>query len=84
MLVGANDCGVKHQTFQVRILPGLQKASPYAALGPAVESLEDGVPLSETLRKIPPRGAGPSDPKDRVDETAIVLRRPSRIARLTR
>src|SRR5690554_2781925 len=49
MLMGSNRGRVDHQPFQVGLLQGLEDTGPDALLGPAVEALEDTVPVAVAL-----------------------------------
>jgi len=73
MLVGANHGAIEHQPFQVRILEFSEDAFPSSLPGPAVESPPYAVPIAETFGQVPPGSPGFRDPKDCIDEQAIIL-----------
>lgn len=53
----------------------LQHHIPDATVSPAAELPKNRIPVAELLRQIPPRRAGPHQPKRRVHHTAMVARR---------
>src|SRR3974390_278062 len=73
MLVGANDGAVEQQPFQIGVLEFPEDAFPSPLPGPPVESPPDAIPIAETFGQVPPRSPGFRDPKDCIDEQAIIL-----------
>jgi hypothetical protein len=78
VLVSAVDRAVDAVPFIVAIgLQCMEQSAPPPGLRPAVESIEHGFPGPEVARQISPRDSRPAPPQDRLDEVAIVLRRPA-------
>ena len=73
VLVRPDARGVEEEPLEVGVLDGLEERGPDAALAPAVEPLEDGVPAAELGRERAPRGAGAGDPHDGVEEAPVVV-----------
>src|SRR3954451_16621815 len=71
--MGPDDGGVQDEPLHVRVLEDLEHPSPDALLGPAVEPPPGAVPVAEVLGQVAPRGTRLGDPKDGIDEQAIVL-----------
>ena len=85
MLVSAHDGGVDHHVFIVMIArQQLENAFENPALRPPAKALVDNFPIAKTLGKITPGRSRLGDPQNRLEESAMVLGRSSRIARLTR
>jgi hypothetical protein len=53
----------------------LQDHVPQAAIGPSPELPKDRIPVTEFLRQVAPRRAGPHQPKHRVEHAAMIARR---------
>lgn len=84
MKVSANDRGIEHHPFQVRVLQRVKDSLPDALLGPATEPLKDAVPLTESFRQVAPRRSRPHDPQHGVEEQPIVLATATCITRFSR
>jgi hypothetical protein len=73
MLVDPDECAVKEDIFEIRIVAErLENPLPNPLLSPAPEARVDGEPLAERLRQIAPRRAGARNPKDRFDKQPVV------------
>ena len=83
MLVGPDDRSIDHHPFPVGFLERLKDGGPDTVFGPTIESLKDGVPVSESFREISPGCSGSKNPQDRIDEPSVVSRA-SGIARFPR
>ena len=76
--MSAVDRAVDAVPFIVAIgLQRMEQSAPPAGLRPPVESIEHGLPGPEVTRQISPWDSRPAPPQDRLDEVAIVLRRPA-------
>ncbi len=82
MLMGSNDGAVNDEPFQVGVLERLKNPLPDPLLRPAVEPPPHAVPQSEPLGQVPPRSARLANPKDSIDEEAVVLGGDTRVASL--
>ena len=58
----------------------LQDHIPDAAVGPPSKLPKDRIPVAELLRQVAPRRASSHQPKDRVEHTTMVARRPTAAA----
>ena len=67
---------VAHSTSSER----LQDHIPDAAVGPPSKLPKDRIPVAELLRQVAPRRASSHQPKDRVEHTTMVARRPTAAA----
>ena len=56
-----------------RVLEDLEDVSPDPLLGPAVKPPPETVPVAEVFGQVAPRGTRRGDPKDGIEEQAIVL-----------
>src|SRR6266540_2586273 len=83
MLVNTHDGGVdRRDPVKVPGLLGdglhlLQQSRPDALLGPAIEVLEDRVPVPESLGYVSPWSPGAESPSRRLDHRATVYRWPA-------
>lgn len=77
VLMSSNNRRINHHPLQIRFLQHLEDAFPNALaqkflrICPAIEALENRVPLAVALGQVPPRGTGAADPEHRVDKKAI-------------
>jgi hypothetical protein len=73
VLVSAIDRAVETMPFVVHIgLQGAKQPSPLAALRPAIEPIEDGLPWAKLRWQVAPRHSSPSPPEHRFDEVPII------------
>ena len=70
VLMGADNRGIQEQHARVRILQLLHDRAEHATLTPAIETLEDTVPIAEALGQITPRSAGLSNPQETIGKNA--------------
>ena len=78
MSVSSVDRAVDTVPFVVAIrLQSVKQTTPLARLRPPVESIGHGFPGPEVTWKVSPWDSRPTPPQDRLDEVAIVLRRPA-------
>ena len=74
MLVEPDMSGVYHEPFHVGLVDArIQQPLPNPRVAPADEVAVRVAPATEFRRQIAPRGAGPHDPEDCVDESPVVL-----------
>ena len=64
--------GVDHDLLHVRLLDGLKNGLEMSLGAPVGEALIDVVPMPKLFGKVAPWRAGGGDPKDRVDELALI------------
>ena len=65
--------GINHQPFEVGLVdPYLEQGFPDAAITPATKASMRILPVPIAWRQITPRRAGAQNPKDRIDEAAVV------------
>ena len=78
VLVRAVDRRVDAEPFAIDVSAHrLEEPVPLSGLCPSVETVEDALPRPKLVWKISPWYPRPSPPEDRLDEEAVVLRRPS-------
>jgi hypothetical protein len=74
MMMRLHDSRTQKQMFEVQLAAERFKHPlSNAAFTPAVETLENRVPIAESLGKFPPRSAGFRNPDDGIDEEPIVF-----------
>lgn len=61
--MGPNHSGVEHEPLQVRFLQRGEDFFPAPLLSPAVEALEDTVPVAIALRQVTPGNVAACDPE---------------------
>ena len=71
-LAGLAGGGVDHNLLDVRLLDGLKNGLEVSLGAPVGEALIDVVPMPKLLGKVAPWRAGAGDPKDGVDELALI------------
>jgi hypothetical protein len=73
MRMGANRRAVQEQSLDVRKVTrnDQEQRLPVASIGPASETMINGVPIAEPLGEVPPRTPDACQVKDGFDELAI-------------
>ena len=64
--------GVDHDLLQVGLLDGLKNGLKMSLGAPVGEALVDVVPMPKLFGKVAPWSASAGDPKDGVDELALI------------
>src|SRR5262245_44320941 len=73
MLMSADDRRIEQQSSQVGNLDGLKYPRPHTRLRPAIEQLEDRVPIAKALGKVSPGCTGSGHPNHCVYKQSIVF-----------
>jgi hypothetical protein len=85
MLMRADNGGVDHDVFEVRVVGHCRKQPiPHAAFGPSGKADEDAVSVAKEIRQIAPGHACSGEPKDCLHKKAIISPSPAGITCLPR
>src|SRR5580693_528605 len=85
VLMSTHDGRIDHRVFVVGVLGQiLEDPLPDAGLGPAGKARMNRLPVSEALRQVPPRHAGPISVQNRLNKQTIVRRRDAHMPQATR
>lgn len=76
--------GIDHQPLKIRLVnQALEQRFPNATIAPAAEASMGVLPVAISGRQVTPRSAGSQNPKDGIDELAIVLGNAAPLPRLS-